>query len=302
MDDIAIEDYMRLGPLEASDAIREITGQATVNVMGSCIGGTLLAIWSNVVNNYLLGQAPAAFDLLYWNSDCTRMARAAHSWYLRNTYLENNLIQPGKVRLDGETLDLRRIELDVYAVGAEKDHIVPWQGAWRVTQLLGARCVSFLHPAVTSPASSTRPAARARTGSTRRQPRPLPQSNGGTPPCGARATGGWIGTPGWPLARVIPARRPRWGVPRILLWTMRQGASSWKNSPLGSFRNRSVFRISRGHHPDDAPGTPPATPRSQTQCPSQKSSLHMNRKQALLFEKKKQKTFIQEILTSKQPP
>ena len=52
-------------------------------------------IWANVVNNYLMGNPPPAFDLLYWNSDGTRMARAAHSWYLRNTYVENNLIKPG---------------------------------------------------------------------------------------------------------------------------------------------------------------------------------------------------------------
>ena len=51
--------------------------------------------WSNLVNNYLLGLKPPAFDLLYWNSDGTRMARAAHSWYLRSTYVENNLIKPG---------------------------------------------------------------------------------------------------------------------------------------------------------------------------------------------------------------
>jgi polyhydroxyalkanoate synthase subunit PhaC len=94
-------------------------------------------IWSNVVNNYLLGQKPPAFDLLYWNSDGTRMARAAHSWYLRNTYVENNLIVPGKIELYGKKLDLGRIRNDVYAVGAEKDHIVPWQAAWRVTQLVG---------------------------------------------------------------------------------------------------------------------------------------------------------------------
>src|SRR4051812_37658765 len=94
-------------------------------------------IWSNVVNNYLLGLKPPAFDLLYWNSDGTRMARAAHSWYLRNTYLENNLIKPEKVQLEGEPLDLGRITLDVYAVGAEKDHIVPWDGAWQITQLAG---------------------------------------------------------------------------------------------------------------------------------------------------------------------
>src|SRR5208337_4332988 len=87
--------------------------------------------------HYLLGQKPPAFDLLYWNSDSTRMARAAHSWYLHNTYVENNLVQPGKIQLKGEALDLGRITLDCYAVGAEKDHIVPWDSAWRITQLFG---------------------------------------------------------------------------------------------------------------------------------------------------------------------
>ena len=96
-------------------------------------------IWSNVVNNYLMGEKPPAFDILYWNSDGTRMARAAHSWYLRNTYLENNLIKPGKVTLMGEPIDLGRIRQDIYAVGAEKDHIVPWYAAWRITQLAGGK-------------------------------------------------------------------------------------------------------------------------------------------------------------------
>ena len=96
-------------------------------------------IWANVVNNYLMGDKPPAFDLLYWNSDGTRMARAAHSWYLRNTYVENNLIKPGKVKLKGEPIDLGRIEQDIYAVGAEKDHIVPWDAAWRITQLTGGK-------------------------------------------------------------------------------------------------------------------------------------------------------------------
>lgn len=96
-------------------------------------------IWSTVVNNYLLGNRPAAFDLLYWNSDGTRMARRAHSFYLRNTYLENNLIKPGKLSLLGEAIDLRRIREDIYAVGAEKDHIVPWSTAWRIARLTSAR-------------------------------------------------------------------------------------------------------------------------------------------------------------------
>ena len=94
-------------------------------------------IWANVVNNYLLGNKPPAFDLLYWNSDGTRMTRAAHSWYLRNTYVENNLVKPCKIKFKGEGIDLGRIRQDSYSVGAEKDHIVPWDAAWRITQLFG---------------------------------------------------------------------------------------------------------------------------------------------------------------------
>lgn len=92
-------------------------------------------IWNNVVNNYLLGNSPPAFDLLYWNNDGTRMTRDAHSFYLRNTYLENNLIKPNQIVLKGQPIDLRDITQDQYAIGAEKDHIVPWHSAWRITQL-----------------------------------------------------------------------------------------------------------------------------------------------------------------------
>jgi polyhydroxyalkanoate synthase subunit PhaC len=96
-------------------------------------------IWANVINNYLLGQKPPAFDLLYWNADGTRMARDAHSFYLRNTYLENNLIEPGKVEVKGRPIDLGKIEGEIYAVGAERDHIVPWYSAWKVGQLTSAK-------------------------------------------------------------------------------------------------------------------------------------------------------------------
>ncbi len=92
-------------------------------------------IWSNVVNNYLLGKEPPAFDLLYWNNDGTRMTRAAHSFYLRNTYLENNLVKPGKIVLKGVPIDLGQIQQDIYAVGTAQDHIVPWKTAWQITQL-----------------------------------------------------------------------------------------------------------------------------------------------------------------------
>jgi polyhydroxyalkanoate synthase len=210
MDDISFEDYMDFGLLETSEVVRAITGSPVLNVMGYCIGGTLLAItlawlaargdnrfrtatfmvsmqdfrrvgdtavfmgessidfieqqmlergyldsremanmfnllrsndliWANVVNNYLLGNQPPAFDLLYWNSDGTRMARTAHSWYLRNTYIENNLICPGRVEIKGTKLDLGEIRLDIYAVGAEKDHIVPWEAAWQINHVTGSK-------------------------------------------------------------------------------------------------------------------------------------------------------------------
>jgi len=96
-------------------------------------------IWSNVVNNYLLGKEPPAFDLLYWNNDGTRMTRDAHSFYLRNTYLENNLIQPNKIVLKGVPIDLGQIDQDIYAVGTQQDHIVPWKSAWRITQLASGK-------------------------------------------------------------------------------------------------------------------------------------------------------------------
>ncbi|HET8854072.1 MAG TPA: class I poly(R)-hydroxyalkanoic acid synthase, partial [Ktedonobacteraceae bacterium] len=96
-------------------------------------------IWSNVVNNYLLGKEPAAFDLLYWNADGTRMTRAAHSFYLRNTYLENNLIMPNKIVLKDIPIDLGQIRQDIYAVGTQQDHIVPWKSAWRISQLAAGK-------------------------------------------------------------------------------------------------------------------------------------------------------------------
>jgi polyhydroxyalkanoate synthase subunit PhaC len=210
MEDTTFDDYLKLGPLAALTAIKDITGSEQVHPIGYCIGGTLLSmalpylsakgddsvpaasflvalqdfsevgdtavfidepqvayiedqmlqrgyldsrqmasmfnllrandlIWSNVVNNYLLGKEPPAFDLLYWNADGTRMTRAAHSFYLRNTYLENNVIEPGKVVLDGVPIDLGEIRQDLYIVGAEQDHIVPWQAAWQLTQLAGGR-------------------------------------------------------------------------------------------------------------------------------------------------------------------
>jgi polyhydroxyalkanoate synthase len=94
-------------------------------------------IWPYVVNNYLKGKTPAAFDLLYWNSDTTNLPGPMYSWYLRNMYLENNLCVPGKLTMCGTEVDLGRIDVPNYLLATEEDHIVPWQSAWRSTHLLG---------------------------------------------------------------------------------------------------------------------------------------------------------------------
>ncbi len=199
------EDYMLEGPLTALDAIEQATGESQVNVIGYCLGGTLLAatlaymavkqdkrikaatfftslidfekpgdlgvfideeqlasmdqtmaekgyldgremattfnmlrandlIWSFVVNNYLLGKEPFPFDLLYWNSDSTRMPHAMHSFYLRELYQNNRLIQPGGVTLGGVPIDLTKIRLPVYVLSTREDHIAPWDSTYAATQ------------------------------------------------------------------------------------------------------------------------------------------------------------------------
>lgn len=92
-------------------------------------------IWSFVVNNYLLGRDPFPFDLLYWNSDSTRMPAAMHSFYLRKCYLENRLVQPGGIELAGVPIDLRRIDMPVYWVSTREDHIAPWKSTYAATQI-----------------------------------------------------------------------------------------------------------------------------------------------------------------------
>jgi polyhydroxyalkanoate synthase len=81
-------------------------------------------IWSYVVSNYLKGQQPAAFDLLHWNSDATRMTQANHSYYLRNCYLENRLSQ-GTMVLDNTKLDLSKVKVPIYNLATREDHIAP---------------------------------------------------------------------------------------------------------------------------------------------------------------------------------
>jgi poly[(R)-3-hydroxyalkanoate] polymerase subunit PhaC len=200
------EDYMQAGPLAALDAIEAATGERQANVIGYCLGGTLLAatlaymaatrddrfvsatffvsltdfkeagelsvfideaqlefledrmnehgylegtdmattfnmlrandlIWSFVVNNYLLGKEPFPFDLLYWNSDSTRMPAAMHSFYLRNMYQENKLVIPGAIRLNNVPIDLRKVRTPSFFLSTKEDHIAPWKSTYAATQI-----------------------------------------------------------------------------------------------------------------------------------------------------------------------
>ena len=201
------EDYMTEGPLAAIDAIALATGERHVNVIGYCLGGTLLGatlaymaakkdkrvasasflvslldfsipgelgvfideaqvgalekrmnergylegremaatfnllrandlVWSFVIHNYLLGKEPFPFDLLYWNSDSTRMPAAMHSFYLRNMYLNNLLKEPGGISLCGVPIDLRKIKVPAYFVSTAEDHIAPWKSTYKGAHLL----------------------------------------------------------------------------------------------------------------------------------------------------------------------
>jgi polyhydroxyalkanoate synthase len=94
-------------------------------------------IWSFVVSSYLLGKEPLPFDLLYWNSDNTRMPAAMHSFYLRNMYQKNLLAKPDAVTLAGEPIDLRRIETPCFFLSAREDHIAPWKSTYAATQVFG---------------------------------------------------------------------------------------------------------------------------------------------------------------------
>ena len=94
-------------------------------------------IWYFVVNNYLMGNDPYPFDLLYWNSDSTRMPRDMHSFYVRNMYQKNLLREPGGITLAGVPIDLRKIKTPVCFLSAYEDHIAPWKSTYAGTQLVG---------------------------------------------------------------------------------------------------------------------------------------------------------------------
>ena len=121
-------------------------------------------IWHYFVHNYLYGETPPAFDVLFWNTDVTRMPRAMHAFYLREFYLHNKLIQKNGLTLAGHGIDLGRIRQPLYAVGCEEDHIAPWKATFKIAGKLNApvhytlsssgHILGIINPPVTPPKRS----------------------------------------------------------------------------------------------------------------------------------------------------
>lgn len=210
------DDYIEEGVIRAIDVVRAISNQKTIDLLGFCVGGTMLTtalavlagrekgadaqpaasltllttlldfsdtgildvfvdeasvqqreatlggknggttglmpardlatsfsflrpndlVWNYVVSNYLKGEPPPAFDLLYWNADSTNLPGPFFVWYLRNTYLENKLMRPGATEVCGVPLDLGKIRSPVFIYASREDHIVPWPAAYASTQIL----------------------------------------------------------------------------------------------------------------------------------------------------------------------
>jgi polyhydroxyalkanoate synthase len=201
------DDYIEKGAINAINIARDITKQDKLNVLGFCVGGTLLStalavlaargeqpaagvtllttfldfsdtgvlnvfvdeaqvqlreqtlksgglmpgrdlastfsslrpndlVWNYVQSNYLKGNEPPPFDLLYWNSDSTNLPGPMFCWYLRNTYLENSLKVPGKLKVAGEKVDLSKIAAPAFIYASREDHIVPWNSAYQSTRIL----------------------------------------------------------------------------------------------------------------------------------------------------------------------
>jgi len=93
-------------------------------------------VWNYVVGNYLKGETPPPFDLLYWNSDGTNLPGPMYCWYLRNTYHENRLKEPGTLTVCGVPLDLRLVDMPAFIYASREDHIVPWDSAYTSTAVL----------------------------------------------------------------------------------------------------------------------------------------------------------------------
>jgi len=119
-------------------------------------------VWPYVVNNYLMGGRPAAFDLLYWNSDSTNLPGPMYCYYLRNTYLENKLRTAGALRNCGVPVDLGKVRIPVFILATREDHIVPWRSAYRTLALLAGNDKTFVLGASGHVAGVVNPPAKKR--------------------------------------------------------------------------------------------------------------------------------------------
>ncbi|MGB0664296.1 MAG: PHA/PHB synthase family protein [Pontibacterium sp.] len=119
-------------------------------------------IWSYVVNNYLKGQTPPPFDILYWNSDSTNLPAEMYTYYLNNMYLENNLAKPNALTICGESIDLGKIKVPCYFLSTAEDHIAPWKGTFVGTDLIGSQTIEFVLGASGHVAGVINPASRNR--------------------------------------------------------------------------------------------------------------------------------------------
>lgn len=116
-------------------------------------------VWSYVVNNYLKGKQPPAFDLLYWNSDATNLPGPMYAYYLRNTYQDNKLAQPDALTMCGVPVSLKRIKVPTFVFAAREDHIVPWKGGYESARTLGGP-VKFILGASGHIAGTINPASK----------------------------------------------------------------------------------------------------------------------------------------------
>jgi polyhydroxyalkanoate synthase subunit PhaC len=153
---------------EPSVAAREATigaggilpGQDLAFVFSSLRANDL--VWPYVVSNYLRGEQPPAFDLLYWNSDSTNLPGPMYCYYLRNAYLENRLREPGALTNCGVPVDLGAVKLPTFVLATREDHIVPWRSAYRTLNLLGGSEKQFVLGASGHIAGVVNPAAKKR--------------------------------------------------------------------------------------------------------------------------------------------
>ena len=227
------DDYLQLGVVDAIHVVQQISGQKKLNMLGFCVGGTIVSaalaalaakgehpaetltllttlldfaepgvlgvfvdeqqvqlreqslanggllpgrelattfsflrpndlVWNYVVNNYLKGRQPAAFDLLYWNSDSTNLPGPMYCWYLRHMYLQNELRKPNALKSLGADVDLGKVRVPTYVFAAREDHIVPWTAAYQSTQLLGGDEIQFVLGASGHIAGTINPASKNR--------------------------------------------------------------------------------------------------------------------------------------------